>query len=239
MFEGLFRNLQLFEDLVVPLEDLDRIPALLFFRHVVYNCFFDVRKRVFHRAGEGMHRNGFGVLRSIYCGFGCFHDAGPFEGGNGNGLAAESLRQLVEVDLVLILLDDVDHVDRQDHRDAKFGQLCRQVEVPLQVGSVDNVQDGIRTFLDEVVPRHHFFQCVRRKRVDTGKVRDRHVVMLLQLSFFFLDCYARPVSDKLVGAGQCIKQSRFTAVRVSCKCYPDVHHSTSIISASAFRMESS
>ena len=43
------------------------------------------------------------------------------------------------------LRDDVHHVDGHDHRDAQLGQLCGEVEVALQVGAVDDVQNRVGT----------------------------------------------------------------------------------------------
>ena len=39
-------------------------------------------------------------------------------------------------------------------------QLRGQVEVALQVGAGDDVQDGVGALADQVVPRHHFFQRI-------------------------------------------------------------------------------
>ena len=47
--------LQLFEHLVVALEDLDGVPALLLLGHVVHDSLFDVGDGVLDRAGEGVH----------------------------------------------------------------------------------------------------------------------------------------------------------------------------------------
>ena len=53
--------------------------------------------------------------------------------------------ELLDVDLVAVLLDDVHHVDGHDHRDAELGQLRGEVEVPLQVRAVDDVQNRVGT----------------------------------------------------------------------------------------------
>ena len=86
-----------------------------------------------------------------------------------------------------------------------------------QCVGVDNIKDGFRSLLNEVVTCNNFFQRVRRKGVDTRQVRDHNVVVLLQLAFLLLDRNARPVADELVGAGQRVEQRGFAAVRVACK----------------------
>ena len=83
----------------------------------------DVGNGMLHRAGEGVHGNGLAVLRSVDRSFGSGHNAVALQGGDLNDLAAQSLRQLADVDLVTVLADDIHHVDGDDHRDAQLGQL--------------------------------------------------------------------------------------------------------------------
>ena len=47
--------------------------------------------------------------------------------------------------------NDVHHVDSHDNRDAKLHQLCGQIQVTLQVSSVYDVQDRIRTLGNQIV----------------------------------------------------------------------------------------
>ena len=208
-------DVELGEHLVVALKDLDRVPALLLFRHLVHGCLFDVGDRVLDRAGERVHRHGLGGLGSLDGGFCRGHDAVTLQGRDLHDLAAELLRQLADVDLVAALAHDVHHVHGHDHRDAQFGQLRGQVQVALEVRAVHDVEDGVRTLIDQIVAGDDLFERVRAERVDAGKVHDDNVVMLFQAAFFFLDRDARPVAHKLIGAGQRIEQRRFAAVRVA------------------------
>ena len=59
-----------------------------------------------------------------------------------NSLTAQLGAQLLQVDLIAVLADEVDHVDSHDHGDAELDQLGGQVEVTLDVGAVDDVQDA-------------------------------------------------------------------------------------------------
>ena len=119
------RNLQLLKHLVVALEDLDGEPALLLFRHIVDNGLFDVGNRVFHWAGEGVHRDGLGALGSLDGSFGSFHNARALQSGDLNDLAAKLTAELCGVDLVAVLADNVHHVDGDDDRNSELGQLGR------------------------------------------------------------------------------------------------------------------
>ncbi len=126
-----------------------------------------------------------------------------------------STGQLRDVDLIAVLADHVHHVDGDHHGDAQLGQLRGQVQVALQVGAVDDVQDGVGALGDQVVTGYDFLQRVGGQRVNTGQVHDDDVVMLLETAFLLFHGDAGPVADELVGTGQGIEQRRFTAVGVA------------------------
>ena len=78
MLQDIRVQLELCENLVVPLENLDGIPALLLGRHGVDRRLFDMGQGVFHRPGEGVHRHRFGRFRGLHGRLGRLHDAGAF-----------------------------------------------------------------------------------------------------------------------------------------------------------------
>ena len=122
---------QLLEDLVVPLEELDGVPPLLFGRQVVDSGLFDVGQGVLHRAGKGVHGNGGGLLGGFdggLCGGG---DPVALQGGDLDYVTAQLPAQFLAVDLVAVLPHHVHHVHGHHHRDAQLGQLGGQVEVAL------------------------------------------------------------------------------------------------------------
>ena len=145
-----------------------------------------------------MLRNGFGGLCRLDRRFRRFHDSGTLQGGDLHHLAAKLLCQVGCVQLVAVLFHDIHHVDGHDNRNAQLHQLSGQIQVALQVRAVNDVQDRVRPFVDQVIPGNHFFQGIRGKAVDTRQVRDCDTVMLFQLSFFLFHGDAGPVSDKLV-----------------------------------------
>ena len=120
---GLLGQTQLLHHLVVTLEDLDGVPTLLLLGQAVNGGFLDVGNGVLHRAGEGVHGNGLAVLCGVDRSFGSGHNAVALQGGDLDDLAAQRLRQLVDIDLVAVLADDIHHVDGDDHGDAQLGQL--------------------------------------------------------------------------------------------------------------------
>ena len=145
------------------------------------------------------------------------------QGGDLDGLAAQLVGQLLQVDLVAVLADEVDHVDSHDNGDAELDQLGGQVEVTLDVGAVDDVQDGVGLLIDEVAAGNDLLQRVGRQRVDTGQVLDHDVVVTLELALLLLDGNAGPVADILVRTGQAVEQGGFTAVRVACQSNFNCH----------------
>jgi len=120
---GVLGQVQLLHHLVVPLKDLDGVPALLLLGQAVNGGLLDVGNGMLHRAGEGVHGNGLAVLCSVNGGLGSGHNAVALQGGDLNDLAAQRLGQLGDVDLVAILADNIHHVDGDDHGDAQLGQL--------------------------------------------------------------------------------------------------------------------
>ena len=241
---------QLFEYLIVTLEDLDGIPALLRSGLVMQNSLFDVRDGVLDRAGEGVLRLGVGACSGLDGCFRGFHNACALQSGDLQNRAAQLTGQLLDVDLVSVLLDDVHHVDRHDDRDAKLGQLRGEVEVTLKVRAVDDVQNRVWALGDQIVTGDDLFERVGGQRINTGKVHDHDVVMLFQLAFLLFDRDARPVADELVRTGQRVEQRGFTAVRVARKGnfdlffhlpapFDQILYAISIISVSAFRRLSS
>ena len=91
--------------------------------------------------------------------------------------ATELLGELVRVDLVAVLLDQVGHVEGNDHGQAGLDNLKRQVQVALEVGGIDNLDDNIGLAAHEVIARALLLGAVGGKRVDAGEVRDGNVLV--------------------------------------------------------------
>ena len=225
-------DLQLLQHLVVTLEDLDGVPALLLLGHVMYSGLLDVGDGVLHGAGEGVHGDGLGVAGSLHSSLCGGHDAVTLQGGDLHHLAAQLAAELSHVDLVAVLADHVHHIDGDDNGDTQLGQLSGQVEVALQVGTVNDVQDGIGALIDQIVTGNHFLQRVGGQGVDAGQVHDDHILVLLQTALFLLHGDAGPVTNELVGAGQRIEQRGLTAVGVARQRDLDLFFHMSLLSVS-------
>ena len=135
-----------------------------------------------------------------------------------NDRHAELLRELLYVNHVAALLDDIHHVQRDNHRNAHLEQLGGQVQVALDVGSVHQIHDGLRLLVYEVITRNDLLQRVRREGVDTRQVGDEDFLVALELAFLLFHGNARPVADILGRTGQIVKHRGLAAVRVAGKC---------------------
>ena len=219
--ERLAGDLKVLEHFVVSLKDLDRVPALPLLGKTVKRRLFNVGERVFDGSGEGVLRDRFRSLCRLDRRLRRLRDPRPLQSRDRDHAATELARKFVEIDLVAVFVHKINHIDRDDDRDPEFGQLGRQVQVPFEVGAVEDVQDRVGALPDQVVPGDDLLECVRRERVDTGQVGDRHSVVPFQFSLFLFDRHPGPVPDELVGAGQGVEQRGFSAVGVPRQC--DAH----------------
>ena len=60
----------------------------------------------------------------------------------------------------------------------QFHQLGSQVEISLQIGGIDDIDDQIRCIQRKIIARDDFLDCVRGKRIDARQIDDlRFAVM--------------------------------------------------------------
>ena len=161
----------------VTLEQLDGVIAALVGGNARRKVVLDVRQNVLDGGVEL-------VLRHLALGgSGLFdlleqlRDALVLKGRDHHDRAAELLGELVRVDLVTVLLDQVGHVEGDDHGQAGLDNLKRQVQVALEVGGIDNLDDNIGLAAHEVIARALLLGAVGGKRVDAGEVRDGNVLV--------------------------------------------------------------
>ena len=84
---------------------------------------------------------------------------------------------------------------------AQLNQLGGQVQVTFNVGTINDIQDGIRLFIDQVTTGHNFLQGVGGQGVDTGQVLNDNVLLTFQAAFLLFNRNAGPVADILVRTG--------------------------------------
>ena len=170
-----------------------------------------------------MHGDGLDSLGSGDCGLSGQLHAIALQSGDLHYLAAQLLGQLLGVDGVAVLAHHVHHIDGDDHGDAQLSQLSGQVQVAFQIGAINDVQDGVRTLVDQIVSGYHFLQGVGGEGIDPGQVGDDDIVVLFQAAFLLFHGDAGPVADELIGAGEGIEQGRFTTVWIARQSNGDTH----------------
>ena len=157
------RNVQLRGRLGVALEQLDGEPALLLLRKIVQRRLLDVRQRVLNAAAEGMRRRATNAcLRRLDCRRRQLGKSLLFERGNLKHRHMQRVGQRLCVQDVAVLADEIHHVDGDHDRNAHLQQLGGQVQIALQIGAVNQVDDRIRTLVHQIIPGDHLLQRVGR-----------------------------------------------------------------------------
>ena len=161
MIHHCFAKAQFLLNLFVTLEQLDSIPTQETAIHIALNAFLNMGDGMLHAAGEDMRQvtalAGFG-RRNRH--FGGFQRAFPFQRADLNRLAAKLLAQFGKVNLIAVFTHEVDHIHGHHHRDAKFDQLGGQIQVALNVGAVNDVEDCVRLFGNKVFPGNNLFKRI-------------------------------------------------------------------------------
>ena len=244
------RQGQLGENLLVALEELDGGPAGQVRRHdaalvpgavrvvvvlrllpvAVGDEVLDVRQRVLHAAVKDVQRLTVAALLRERCGLlRRVHAALAPERRGLHHLTAQRRAELLHVDPVAVLAGDIDHVQRDDHRDAQLGELRGQVEVALDVRRVHDVEDRVRLFIHQIAAGDDLLQRVGGEGVDARQVLNDDVLRAAQPALLLFDRHARPVAHILVAAGEVVEHGGLSAIRVARQGNLDRHRFASFI----------
>ena len=131
---------------------------------------------------------------------------------------AQHFGQAVQVDLHAPLFHNVHHVQGHDHRLAQLQQLQCQVQPPLQGRGVHHVDDDVHLVAEDELPADRLLHGIRGQAVGAGQVHQvdvQTVVLDRALHLFHRD--PRPVGDLEVGAGVGVEQGGLAAVGVADK----------------------
>ena len=124
---------------------------------------------------------------------------------NGNNRHAQQALEQVDVHGAAVGRHLVHHVERDDHRTVKLHELQCQVQVTLDVGGVNDVDDGVRALVKDELTAHDLFACVRRQGVNARQVGNARLGMVTDGAIFAVDRHAGKVTDVLVGARQLVE----------------------------------
>jgi hypothetical protein len=134
--------------------------------------------------------------------------------------AAQACREPLGVDQQALVPGYVHHVQGHHQGAPHLDQLGGQVEVALQVGRIQDVQDQVRLAGMDEVPGDAFVQghllVGHVQGVGPGQVHQVEVAALEAVApGLALHRHAGPIAHPLLGAGQGIEQGRLAAVGVA------------------------
>ena len=199
----------------IALEQLDSVVATLVGGNACRQVVFDVVQNVLDGRVELVLRHlalgSSGLLDLIEQ----LRDALVLKSRDHHDRAAEFLGELVGVDLIAVLLDQVGHVEGDNHGQTGLDNLKRQVQVALEVGGVDHLDDDIGLAAHEVIARALLLGAVGGKRVDAGEVRNRDALVTQEFGLLFLNRDTGPVANIAVGAGDQVEKRGLAAVGVT------------------------
>ena len=75
--------------------------------------------------------------------------------------------QFIYPDRAAVCPDFIHHIECQHHRNAKFHELHGKVQIPLHIGSINNIDNPVRVRIHQKIPCHNFLTGIRGKGIDT------------------------------------------------------------------------
>ena len=136
----------------IALEDLNGIPTGQVCRSKTLDCSSNLAKGLFNLWGEALNTlSRSSLLAGLNCRIYQSINVLVTKCGDLNNLNAKLLRELCGIDYVARLLEQVDHVKAKNNRATSLKNLSCQIEVTLQVGDIEKVNNGVRTLINEVI----------------------------------------------------------------------------------------
>ena len=157
-----------FPNVIIVLKELDCIKAQIFIRHDSSKLIFNhgqsrfkaiviLRKRIFFLLFFNHH-----IDQHIQISL--------LQSTDSDYRHAQQILHLLQVDAFALLFEQVHHVDCTDYRKSGFHQLQCQIQISLQIRSVDHVDDYVRTSINQISSGNDFFRTVWRQRIDARKI---------------------------------------------------------------------
>ena len=136
-------------------------------------------------------------------------------GGNGDDRDAQHVFHVVDVDRTPVAPDFVHHVEGDHHGDIQLQQLHGQIQVPLNIGGVYNINDGPGMLLQDKITGYQFLFGIGGHGIDARQVGDQGVGMAPDDTVLAVYGNAREIAYMLIGSGQLVEQGRLAAVLVA------------------------
>ena len=135
---------------------------------------------------------------------------------------AEVLCERLRRERQAVPFGEIDHVERDDHREIERDQLQREAQVQIEVGGIHDDDERIRAALpglpaEQDIAGNLFVGRRRIEAVGAGKVDQLHGTAIVQRqpAGMALDRHAGIIADLLAGAGECVEQGGFAGVGIA------------------------
>lgn len=126
--------------------------------------------------------------------------------------------QFLRIDLDASRLGFIYHVQSDNRRYPQFKKLNGEVQIPLQVGGVDDVDDHRRAVGNKEFAGHSLVKGVGSERVDAGEIYQAEFmsVALICPNLLF-HRHAGIIAHVVVGPGDRIEKGRLSAIGIACQ----------------------
>ena len=137
---------------------------------------------------------------------------------DGNDRNPQHLFHLVDQNRSAVFPYLIHHIQGKHHRNIQLHQLHGQIQIPLNIGSIHNVDDSFRMFIQHKISCNDLLTGIWGHGIDSRKIGHQCVFFSPDSSIFSVHRYSRKVTHMLTGSGQLIKQCGFSTVLIPRKC---------------------
>ena len=135
--------------------------------------------------------------------------------GNRDDRHAEHDLHQVHIHSSAVAVQLIHHVQRHDYRNIHLEQLHGKVKIPLDVGCVNDIDDGMGLTIYDKIPGDHLLTGIWRHGINTRKVGYKSVRVAANDPILAVNGDSREVADMLIGSGQLIEERSFAAVLIA------------------------
>ena len=133
---------------------------------------------------------------------------------NRNHRYPQHLFHLVDQNRSAVFPHLIHHIQCKHHRNIQLHQLHGQIQIPLNIGSIHNVDDSLRMFIQHKISCNNLLTGIGGHGIDSRKIGHQCIFFSPDSSIFSIYRYPGKVAHMLTGSGQLIKQCGFSTVLI-------------------------
>ena len=123
--------------------------------------------------------------------------------------------QGVNTDTATIRANLIHHIQGQHHRNIQLHQLHGKTKIPLQIGSIHNINNACRLFLQKKFSGNNFLAGIRRQGINPRQIRYHCLWMVTDSTILSIHRYPGKITYMLIGSCELIKKGGFTTVLIA------------------------